>query len=242
MACLAFAAMGQEFEVASVKPNQSQSNSESDGTDHGRFTATNIDLRSLIARAHGMRNYQISGPDWLDSARFDIAAKFPEGFGRDNYATRQANYRAMLRNLLAQRFKLETHRDSKPFSVYGLVAGKNGIKFKEVPDSDNHNRNTENYSFTGTCISMESFAEFLSWHSDLPVLDMTGLKGYYDLKLHWVPEERRPASSDKAAAEAPSGPTLAIAIEEQLGLKLERRKAPIEILVIDHVDPVPTEN
>jgi uncharacterized protein (TIGR03435 family) len=234
----------QEFEVVSVRPNNSLSGSSGVHTDQGMLKATNVSLRSLIMRAYGVKNYQVEGPDWLGSEHFDIAAKFPEALpkDRDKY---NAALGAMMRNMLLDRFKLRLHSEQKTFSVFGLVAGKSGIKFKEVPDSDSHNMNSNNTHFTGTCVSMDAFAEFLSRQkdlpSDLPVLDMTGLKGCYNLKLDWIPENRESADTP-AAGDPVSGTTLRFALEEQLDLKLESRKAPIEILIVDRAEKTPSEN
>lgn len=156
----------------------------------------------------------------------------------------------MLQKMLLDRFKLQTHREEKTMAVYGLVVGKNGIKMKEVPDGDSHNQNSSNTHFQGTTVNMAAFATFLSRRMERPVLDMTGLTAYYDFTLDWVPEtapdgdgKSDPAFKQSAAAGAdPSEPTLTMALQDQLGLKLEARKAPIEIVVVDHAERVPTEN
>jgi uncharacterized protein (TIGR03435 family) len=241
MLSLAGTAFGQEFEVVSVKPNQSGSNGSSMNTNQGRLTATNVSLRSLIVMAYGLKDYQVEGQDWLREERFDLAAKFPGAlpFNKDyNEALG-----AMMRQMLLDRFKLEVHRDTKTFPVYGLVVGKSGIKFKEVPDSGSHNQNNNNNHLTATCIPMVQFADFLSRRMDLPVLDMTGLTGFYDLTLDYVPETR-PGDGKGAtvAAEDAAGLTLPMAIQEQLGLKMEARKAPIGIIIVDHAEKAPTEN
>jgi len=248
MAVFACTALCQEFEVVSVKPNKSMSNSSSSRTNQGRLTATNVSLRSLIVRAYGMKDYQVEGPDWLRSERFDVAAKFPEALPTDREKY-NAGLHAMMQNMLVDRFKLAVHRDKKTLSVYGLTVAKGGIKFKEVPDSDSHNENSNNTHYVGTCVSMEAFAEFLALRrdlpQDLPVLDMTGLKGFYNLTLDWVPELRQSVESKgdvSVIADNPSWPTLLVALQEQLGLKLETRRAPIEILVVDHAERVPSEN
>jgi uncharacterized protein (TIGR03435 family) len=123
-------------------------------------------------------------------------------------------------------------------AVYGLVLAKSGIKFQEVPGDDSHS-NSDNNHYQGAGISMENFATVLSRRMDLPVIDMTGLKGFYSLTLDWVPE---PRPGEEPAANAPKGLALPEALQEQLGLKLEHRKAPLEVLVVDHVEKVPVEN
>lgn len=237
LACVAF---GQEFEVVSVKPNKSGSNSSSMNSDQGRLLARNLSLRSLIVTAYHIRDYQVEGPDWLGVERFDISAKFPEALPK-NPEKYDAALGEMMQKMLAERFKLAVHRDQKTFSVYALIVGKNGIKFKEVPDADSHNSNSNNNHYEGTCVTMATFAEFLARRTDLPVIDMTGLKGFYDLKLDWFPEPKQSENKGDAPVMA-DGPTLPFAVQEQLGLKLETRKAPIEILIVEHAERVPTEN
>jgi uncharacterized protein (TIGR03435 family) len=236
MAAFVGLALGQEFEAVSVKPNKSGSNGSHSRSDQGMLTATNLSLRSMILAAYGMKDYQVEGPDWLNSERFDLAAKFPDALPLDPEKYNAA-LGSMMQKMLADRFKLAAHRDQKTFLVYGLVVAKKGIKFKEVPDGGSHNSNSDNNHYTGASITMNRFAEFLARRMDLPVLDMTGLKGFYDLTLDWVPEPRQPGDAGSL-----SDPALPLALEEQLGLKLETRKAPIEILVVDHVERVPTEN
>ncbi|SPE26966.1 conserved hypothetical protein [Candidatus Sulfopaludibacter sp. SbA3] len=147
----------------------------------------------------------------------------------------------MLRAMLADRFKMALHRETKMSSAYALVVGKGGIKSKEVEDKGNRSTNSGRGRFSGKPASMDGLAEFLSSEMDRPVVDMTELKGAYDLTLRWTPEEVLQAK-DGGKSEKETYPPLMMALQEQLGLKLEARKAPIEILVIDHIERVPTEN
>jgi uncharacterized protein (TIGR03435 family) len=251
MTAFASAALCQEFEVVSVKPHKSTSLSSGFRTDQGRLTATNVSLRGLIVRAYGVKDFQLEGPDWLSSERFDVSATLPEALPKDREKY-DAAFHAMLQNMLADRFKLAVHREQKTRPVYGLIVGKGGIKFKEAPNSDcdSHSRNNNGTHFIGKCVSMDAFAEFLAARrrdlpADLPVLDMTGLQGFYDLTLDWSPEPRQSGESKAdvpVAADNPSGPSLPVAIQEQLGLKLETRRAPVEILVVDHAEKAPSEN
>lgn len=236
LTALATAALGQEFEAVSVKPSKAATDSSSTQSNQGRFTATNVTLKNLIVRAYDLKDYQLEGPDWLSSLRFDVVAKYPEALPKDREKYNAA-LQAMMREMLSERFKLAAHRDQKTFSVYALVVSKPGIKFKQVPDSDSHNSSSNNTHFVGTCISVAMFADFLARRMDLPVIDMTDLKGFYNLTLDWVPESKADAPVD-----LPSGLTLRDAIQEQLGLKLESRQAPLEILIVDHAEKVPTEN
>lgn len=236
---MAWTAPGQEFEVVSVKPNKSMSGSSSSHSDQGRLTATNNSLKTLIEMAYGVPEYRVEGPGWLESEHFDVAAKFPEALPKDPEKY-NAEFQAMMQKMLADRFKLQMHRENKTFTVYGLVVGKNGIKFKEAADTRSGSKsNSHNTHYTGQNVSMVRFAEFLAHRVDMPVVDMTDLKATYDLKLDWVPESKEKGD---AVSFADAGPPLPQALQEQLGLKLEIRKAPIEVVVVDHVERVPTEN
>ena len=134
LAALACAALGQEFEVVSVKPNKSISRDSHFTTDRGRLAAINVSLRTLIVNAYGVQDYQVEGADWIRSERFDVAATFPET--RPKGQKYDEAFQAMLQNMLADRFKLMVHREQKAPPVYGLVVGKSGIKFEDAPGSD----------------------------------------------------------------------------------------------------------
>lgn len=240
---------GQEFDVVSVKPNKSAAPDSHFMNDRSTLQATNISLRGLITRAYGIQDYQLEGPDWIKSERFDVTATLPE-LSKDGSANYGTSFQAMMQHMLADRFKLEVHREHETRPVYALVVGKSGIKFKEAANCDSHGRNRNGTHLVATCIAMDSFAEVLSARVrdlpvDLPVIDMTELKGVYDFNVDWVPEPK-PSGEGKAdnpvLADRPSGVTLLVALEEQLGLKLETRKAPIEILIVDHAEKVPSEN
>lgn len=236
---LAAPAFGQQFEVVSIKPNNSMSYSSHSRTDQGMMTGNNVTLRSLILRAYDIKDYQLEGPDWLGSQRFDISAKIPDSVSDDsrNREKYRSAFESMMQSMLVERFKLATHRDRKTMGVYAVVVGKTGIKFKEVPPGGPSNSDSNNTHYTGSGISMDRFGEFLSHHTDVPVLDFTGLKGVYDLKLDWQEEHQGHDNADAAA-----GPAITEAVQDQLGLRMERRKAPVEILVVDHVEKTPTEN
>ncbi len=233
VACCALA-QTPAFEVASIKPNHSGRDG-SDSDDHeGVLTANNLSLKRLIMRAYQMRDYQVVGPDWLDSERFDIAAKPPS-------AADPGQLNLMLQSMLVDRFKLALHHDTKAFPVYGLLVAKGGLKVKEVEDDGNHDNRGRRGQFIGLECSMARLAEQLGRSMDRPVVDMTDLHGVYNLTLNWTPEEARVAR-EETRADIQTYPPLLIALQEQLGLKLEPKKAPIDILVVDHVERVPTEN
>jgi uncharacterized protein (TIGR03435 family) len=233
---LAAPALGQQFEVVSIKPNNSMSYSSHSRTDQGMMTGNNVTLRSLILRAYGIKDYQLDGPDWLGSQRFDISARIPDSVSSKSLERQKyrAAFESMMQSMLVERFKLATHRDHRSMGVYALVVGKSGIKFREVPPGGPSNSDSNNTHYTGSGVSMDRFAEFLSQHTDVPVLDFTGLKGVYTLKLDWQGKEDN--------TDAPAGPGITEAVQDQLGLRMERRKAPVEILVVDHIEKTPTEN
>ena len=221
-------AAAQKFEVASVKPNNSGSGSSHSSSGHGKLTATNNSLRQYIRSAYDLRDYQISGPDWLATERYDISATADDDVPDDAFMP-------MMQALLAERFKLEVHRTTKELPMYVLVAAKTGPKLQEVEKGGSHTSARRGH-LEAQKISMKHLADTLSGQVDRPVIDGTGLEGVYDLKLEWTPDDgRKPNDGD-------TGPSIFTALQEQLGLKLEARKGPVEILVIDHAEKVPTAN
>jgi uncharacterized protein (TIGR03435 family) len=233
LACRAFG-QAPAFDAASVKPDKSGSGSSHTDSHNGVYRATNENLKSLIQMAYQVRDYQIAGPDWLSSERFDIAARPPAG-------SKDEDLGPMLQSLLLERFRLALHRQTKEFPVYGLLVAKNGPKFKEVEDTGGQSTNSNRGRFIGKRCSMASFAAYLARQMERPVVDMTGLTGVFDLKLNFTPENVLAARED-TKADAEAYPPLLTALQEQLGLKLDPKKAPIEMLVIDHIERVPTEN
>jgi uncharacterized protein (TIGR03435 family) len=300
------------FEVASVKPAAPITGNRimvmmrggPGSPDPGQITYTNVTLKSVLMQAYGVKGFQISGPNWLDSERFDIVAKLPRG------ATKE-QFKVMLQNLLAERFKLTLHREKKDLPMYALVVGKNGPKLKESvdepapkegdapkagglaaddamaaavmrklamgkdgfpvlpPGAGGRGATALMLTNGGARMSangqtMAGLAEMLSNRLDLPVIDMTGLTGKYDYTLSFSPDglggmmppagiapplpagpppgEGAPGMPMAGAPDAQSGPNLFSALQEQLGLKLEQRKAPVDLLVIDHLEKVPIEN
>jgi uncharacterized protein (TIGR03435 family) len=187
-----------------------------------------------------VKDYSLSGPDWLDSESFDVIAKPPVGTPQDQVP-------AMLRSLLAERFKLRFHRESKMLSAYALVVDKKGPKIHAVEAGGPNGTSTGKGRLTVHKVPMAAFADLLSHQLDRPVQDLTKLKGVFDFKLEYSPGDnqvvapgdgtQRPTSTDATAS-----PSLFAALQEQLGLRLQARRLPIQILVIDHVERVPTDN
>jgi uncharacterized protein (TIGR03435 family) len=255
----------QTFEVASVKPVNSAGGrftmTGGPGTgDPGRFTCTNIMLRRLLLSAYDVKNYQLLGPDWLDTLRYDIAAKVPDG------ATK-ADLQAMMRNLLETRFQMTLHRETRELPIYELVVARNGSRLKAngedqgggveqvtgqvaVVDRPQGKDGFPTVSLPGSGtvietkdgraratskdVTLAKFAEFLSGQLGRPVVDRTNLTGTFSFSVYFTPEAlNAPDSTD---------PGIFSAIQEQLGLKLEARRGPVELLIVDRAERTPIGN
>ena len=225
------------FEVASVKVSKAPPGSDSSHSTLGSLTMRNMTLRASIGMAYNVKELQVlGGPKWLDSERYDIDAK-PPG------AAQAPERMAMLQTLLAERFQLALHRETRTYQGYALVVSKAGLKMHAVEPGQS-NLSTHNSSMTAEKASMASLAGNLSRRSGFPVTDATGVTGVFDFKFELPPRDNHTeaASGDIAGAEA-SDPasfaaSLSHALEDQLGLKLEARKVPQEVLVIDRAEPV----
>lgn len=221
------------FEVASVKPTGRPPESGSTGwtVGHGSFTARAAWVRGLIAFAHGVHAAQVhGGPGWVDTEQYDVIAKAE---------SRDANpdqIKAMLRTLLADRFKLVVHREAKEMPVYTLVVGKNGSKMQEAKEGEKTFANVVgpgHLVFTG--MNMLGLVITLSNTLGNPIIDKTGLTGFYDFKLDWTnPLWQKPGKNSEQLND--SLPDLFGAVQDQLGLKLDAGKGPAEIVVIDRIE------
>jgi uncharacterized protein (TIGR03435 family) len=194
----------------------------------GRVTC-DMPLGVIIGEAFSLESWQLSGPSWLDTDTFDIIATMPGG------ATK-ATARLMLRTLLVERFGLKFHSEQKQFPVYDLVVGKSGHKLQEVvPPSGGYRTTQSPGRFSATAIPIGRFADWLSSVAGRPVIDMTDITGAYKIEMIWNPDPENDPTDPRRDA----GILSAVL---QLGLKLEPRKAAIDILVIDHLDRVPIPN
>jgi uncharacterized protein (TIGR03435 family) len=230
-----------EFEVASIKPAAPQpighvstrtSTNHATQSEPGRLNYTYVNVQQVLCEAYRVFLYQLSGgPAWLETDRFDISAVIPAGTQRNQVPL-------MLQALLVDRFRLALHREMREMSVYALVVSKNGPKFKAAQSSTGISSHSDGGPIHVTAaIGMDGFANYLSQRLDRPVLDQTGLKGPFEITMDWAPDSlQRPGAGDDL-----SGPSIFTALQEQLGLKLEGRRAPIEILVIDRAEK-PSEN
>jgi uncharacterized protein (TIGR03435 family) len=224
--------VAQEFDVASVKVNKSGLNQSSISRPGGQIIFENVPLRECIGFASGIgadQDYALSGPAWLASERYDIAAKVPPNTPREQVLL-------MLRTLLGERFKLKIHRESKELRVYALVAARGGTKLKRASGAEG-NFTFRSGHIVGNALSMSEFANRLSgpvFKLGTPVVNSTGLTGTFDFMLDWTP--------DDIPVDGTAGPSLFTAIQEQLGLKLEPSKSRVEVLVVDYAERFPIEN
>ena len=233
------------FEVISIKPTQGQPmNSGFRRASGGMLNATNVTARFLIEFAYDVREDQVSGgPSWLDSAHYEVVAKPPAAPDAAGAARAgQSLVRLRTQSLLADRFHLVLHRDTKELPIFVLTVARNGPKGLRESTSGTPDFVNNGHHLNCQRVSMEMFARtFLASQTRRSVIDRTGIKGDFDFTLDWSPDEAPPGASPDAAAGTERFPPFFQALEEQLGLKLERQKGPVEVLVVDHAEK-PAEN
>ena len=253
--------VAQSFDAASVRPGAAANT--------GRFTMTggpgssdptflrymNIPLKRVLMVAYDVKFWQIAGPDWLNTLRFDITARLPEGATRDQSLS-------MLRNLLTERFQMTVHRETKELPAYVLRKDKAGAKLRPSGEAGDENaiatvqQNEGKDGFpvlapgapgivvetrngrariSGFHADLSKLADFLSTQLGRPVLDQTGIAGTFDFAVYYRHE-------NAAVEDTNPYPEIFDALREQLGLRLEARKEPVEMLVIDHIEKTPTGN
>jgi uncharacterized protein (TIGR03435 family) len=262
---------GPAFEVASVKPNRSGElgvRLQIPGND--RFTATNVPVRELIRFAYDVQDVRLlGGPDWIHSERFDITAKAEQPLPAWGPGGPPMPLLLMLRTLLADRFAVVVHQETRELPVYALVVAREDRKFG--PEISPSKLDCESQARAGrsgppppganpaqpTCgmriapgqmvmggTPMSQFANVLSNFVQRIVLDRTQLAGTFDFRVSWTPERiplgPPPPGAPPLPPVDPDGPSLFAALQEQLGLKLESTRAPLDVLVIDRVErPTP---
>ena len=240
------AAGAAPYDVVSVHVNKTGGGDSSWGTNNGGYRGTNVSVKWLIQDAYALPTDDlITGmPGWASAAKFDIEAKMDaETIATlKNLSKKEGAHREelMMQALLADRFGLKVHHETRELQVYQLVLAKSGSKMKEAKTDDGGSLNVNNQSLTATGATMENFCQFLSQQLHRKVEDKTGLAGKYDFTLQWLPDEAAGESAGTTGAN--SLPTLFTALQEQLGLKLESRKGLIEVLVVDHAERVPVSN
>ena len=229
LATVAWSQQPPSFDVSVIKPADLTNTRVGlgFGPDGRTLTVDGLTVIQIIREAYGVLPDELSvrpaaaTGGWINSERFDISAK-SEGHGPVDKV--QSNL--MLRQLLADRFGLVFHRETKELVVYSLVVGKNGPKLKETVTEKPYLSGPAPGKLVSTGASMASLSRSLSRSLGRPVNDETGLRGQYDFTLSWAPDE---IVGDIA------GPSLFTEVQDQLGLKLESKKAPVETIVIDHI-------
>jgi uncharacterized protein (TIGR03435 family) len=225
-----------EFEVATVKLSLPVDpgvpyNINLGSVNYGRVTLANVTLSECMQFAYGLvSESQISGPDWIKSrdVRFDIVAKTAAGTPREQL-------RLMMQSLLADRLNLTLHHEARPLPFLALLVAKNGPKLlpakegletpSQLPGHLSHAR-----------MPMALLATLLSRFERQLIIDMSGLEGPFSVELQWLPDPVNVQPGDSSA------PSLQTALQEQLGLRLESRKGPVDVLVVDHAEKVPADN
>jgi uncharacterized protein (TIGR03435 family) len=243
------------FAVATIKPNLKNDGRWRLEFSRYGYSAIGVPVHMLIQDAYGMyEDGRILGEaGWVSTQKYDVEAKVDDSDAAAFQKLKLSERRVLLQALLADRFKLVLHGEKRERPVYALVIAKSGPRLEKTkPDQIPANpaqalpRVTRSRpgELTLQWMTMSSFAGMLSDHVDRMVVDQTGLTGHYDFKLDWTPENATPATNAPNGASTspdPSGPSIFTALQEQLGLKLESTKAPVEVLVIDHIE-APSEN
>jgi uncharacterized protein (TIGR03435 family) len=232
---VATVAQQSAFEVASIKPSNYQGGplrvSARVSADGINFS--NVTPQLCIQRAYGMKPYQVTGPEWISTERYTIVAKAAGAVPGDRLLL-------MLQTLLAERFKLAIHREKKEMPVYALVVAKNGPKLKDAAGEGTTQIDSDGQETVFERVSMQMLAATVARSVDRPVIERTGLNGTYSFRLAWTndsPPRLNTADAGPLNASDPGdAPSIFMALQERLGLKLEATKAPVEVLVIDHID------
>jgi uncharacterized protein (TIGR03435 family) len=230
------------FDVASVRPSVANGpqNLAPETLDPGRWAIRRMPMIYLLMRAYALPSYRVAFPQWMNEERFDIVATFPAGTANETRLD-------MLRNLLAERFHLAVHRETREMVSWDLVVARNGSKLTPAGDKGGKpgislmtrsGSKGLNSTITARAQAISDLAPFLSRQLNAPVNDRTGLEGKYDFILEFLPGW----AGEPSTVEDSFYPALLTAVQEQLGLKLEPRKALAEMLVVDKADKVPTEN
>ena len=240
------AALPPEFTVAAIKLNKTASTINGVASTY-RFTpsgleVTNLAPQLLIRLAYGIEDNQIlNAPGWIESERYDIQAKVDAtDIAALKSLTPEQHYR-MLQPLLADRFELKFHYETRELPIYTLVVMKTGSKMKEIqptisPEGVKNpgGANWGNDQIKSSGIAIDQLSHILTEQLERTVVNKTGLTGNYDFTLKWTPDDGQSQTDT-------SGPSIFTAVQEQLGLKLEAGKGPVQVLVIDHIER-PSEN
>jgi len=213
------------FEAASIKPSMAMTGGNQVGASAETLTMTNVTLHICLKLAYDLQDSQIAGPA-LDGERFDIVAKAAAPFSS------QLQMKQMLQSLLTDRFHLTLHRETRDVTAYSLVVGKGGPKFRHSQGEGRPSMNGKG-TLVAQFASMKMLADFLSGPMGRPVNDATGLAGQYDFQLDlmkYLPPDLAPGQEPDVAG------MVLNALENELGLKLQSSKVPMEVMVIDHTE------
>ena len=265
-----------EFEVASVKPFTIAASGNDSVTlgariDRAQVRITGLTMRDLLAMAYRVKPFQLSGPEWMATERYDINAKLPQGVSPEKLPE-------MVQSLLSDRFGIRLHRENKEMPVYVLLVGKPPLRLKEIAVDPNalppesvtvtgtggaqgisvNLGNGASYTFaggklTGKRVNAPTIASVLERFTDRPVIDSTELKGTYDFEFQVSPEEAQTLMIRAAVAAGVQLPPQVLRLldgggnpietgAEQLGLKIEGRKTAVEMIVIDQIQKTPTDD
>ncbi len=225
--------LAQEFEVATLKvsppPAQDLIQINLGTAVHGRLTLTNASLSDCLRYAYGLvSDRQLQGPDWITSKaiRFDIVAQAQND-------TDEAQLRVMLRRLLAERLDVITHTEKRVMSYLALTLSKGGSKLVNVPSDTVAPNSILKGRVHGKAMPLQRLAVGLSRFEKDIVVDETGLRGKYEIDLEWTPEDSK---------EPGEKPDLFTAVQQQLGLRLEKRKGPLDVIIVERAGKVPKSN
>ena len=225
----------RKFDVASVKPSKPGDDSSSWHTRPGYVNMKNQTLKSLVGIAYSVTDGNIAGgPRWVGVERFDVEARAAS-------PAKDPELLLMMQELLAERFRLVVHRATTSSQGYVLVLAKSGLKISPDKTEGKSEWNGGRGKIVAKRISMTRFAESLTRMLGMPVVSLTDTKELYTFSLEWTPDNPPAAALDGVIPEAAAGPTLFTVIAEELGLKLESKKLPTEIIVIDKAERL-TEN
>jgi uncharacterized protein (TIGR03435 family) len=246
-----------KYAVSTVKPSKGEDNRIALMFQPDGVSMTGVPAQMMIRQAFDVEDDRIAGaPAWVKSLRFDLEAKVDAADAAKLKELKIEERSQMLQPLLVERFGLKFHHETRQLPVYSLVVAKGGVKLKESPPGETSgtqrmnkiiNTSPEGIHVEGNGSKMESLAHLLSSQVGRTVLDKTGLTGIYDYKLNWTPENMplpmaggpggpAPGGDGASAPSDSSGASLFTALQEQLGLKLESAKGPVDVIVIDHID------
>lgn len=226
------------FDVASLKPAPPPSGRitvDLGNSSHGRLTLTNVTLNECLRLAFKIyTDDQIAGPDWIKDHHilFNVVAQAPPDIPRDTL-------RQMALTLPIERFQLTLHHESRELRYLALVVDKGGLKLHETKeDAQAGGEIVRPARIVYQHVSGQTLAVLLTRFTEQPILDMTGLKGQYDIDLQWMPD----TNANPPVESGDMTPSLFAAVREQLGLKLEARKGPLDVVVVDHAERTPIGN